>query len=807
MLPNETDPYKPSDAQKLSDRTVFRFQQIANLLKEDLDSLPGLKGKLLTVLFAQRDWKHSKSSSGSNRVERYYNANLCATFHLTGTALEELRAAAKGVTQTGAVTQGQLKALFAAYNLVSKEGDHFDRFSAAVATSTQLEEAHRLLVEAASAIPYRGQLPAAFDTLLTLDPKSPVGFWFTGRKKSTESRMQFSYRALKKLRSSPSTKVKKLIFGKTIHDISLVADAPDLKHHEESLRIFFDDFLNPLLVGASTYAVKPPTFSKQSAMTGLAFPCFERTGDEDFSGAFLGWLFFIVSADTSYTSLPRSWDSFRFAVNQFADRILDATIDEVLGEYGKRAKRGDAPEPEEAFKEYLPRIEGWLTNGSMKNFVLPLPGRNGSPVQTPISAKRDTLHTEPGLSLALLLRCHRLFRGLAFVYDNSQVESLKKYQQMMALLERPLSIISNALAEVQSSTQELRAVLYEPSKALFESYSLLTGLFTENAKLQPSKFMREIPVSHNGEYTGEVGKVVLAVALCRIFGRDKELEGQRTAQGIIDHAKEILTECENRDRASFGELVDDLIWLLELESGLAIGPSKLASILDEDPNKPMQTIKQVLFAPFKLHTRTWNLRAVVLAVRSCGLREGLKHDTLPAEWQIDERFSPCSYHALLAFLADIAAHTKNNKDCGYQITEILCPQPVDATEWVLRLSFKRAWFSPENVGLLHETIYKHVLGSPRDWRVYATNAGNFRKPFIDLAGRLLGIAGEGKDGWRRRTAKATPSCYEIISVQHPKEERSFTVSARETSGEYNELEVAWRPIRRNKAAQKSKAKK
>ena len=390
----------------------------------------------------------------------------------------------------------------------------------------------------------------------------------------------------------------------------------------------------------------------------------------------------------------------------------------------------------------------------------------------------------------------------------------EKYQQMLYLLESPLATITQALSAVQSSTQELRAVLYEPAKALFGSYTLLSELFSEKYKLSASKYIN-IEISHNGEYKDgkvEDGKVVLAFALCRIFGRDAEMQDQRTKVGVIDHAKEILEDCELNKNDAFGELIEDLIWLLKnkgatgeptVSIGLRTGPTNntnkvavLSRVLDGDPNAPLNEIKNLLFAPFKIHTKRWHLRAIILAVRSGGMRDKLLDLADDVTWEMNESFTPCSYHTLLSFIADLAAVAPSLKGKSY-INKVNAVSPcltskLENHSWTLTFTFNMAWFDANDCGNLRDIIYDHVLNCPRDWRVFATNAGNFRKPFIDLAGRLLGITNT-PHGWERIRPKSMKGSYEIIVVGNRMEQRRFSVTATKLHNDtqYTQLVIQW----------------
>ena len=176
---------QPTVAQILSDRTVFRFQQIANLLQSDLDTLPGFAGNLDLVLFVQRDAHHS-----SDRT-RYYNASLCGTSSLVEVLQKELKLALNNKNGS-CVNRKELTLLFSTYDRIAGKNGSFTSFQTFVETN-DWEEAHELLVEAASATSYKGELPTAFDQA----SHPPKAHWFYhdgGRWKSrTAERDQLAF--------------------------------------------------------------------------------------------------------------------------------------------------------------------------------------------------------------------------------------------------------------------------------------------------------------------------------------------------------------------------------------------------------------------------------------------------------------------------------------------------------------------------------------------------------------------------------------------------------------------------------------
>ncbi|MDX1952179.1 MAG: hypothetical protein SFY81_08330 [Verrucomicrobiota bacterium] len=747
-----------SDRQKLSDRTVFRFQQLANLLKNDLTTLPHYRDSLHSVFFVQRDWKHSRADTG-----RYYKANLCATYQLVGGIRTELINALDAAGESS-ITRNQLEELFRAHAVVSGEGNRFEAFQKEFRSENEIlrERAHSLLIQAASSIPYRGQLPTAFDEQLKLSANAvPNGYWFTG--KGTE----FTFRRLPRLNTETEEPLQIL---PNVHPVSFHTD---IGASEELLNPLFRTFLNPLLRGDTPNKSSPAYAESSAVFSGFAFPCYEETRPDQFSGAFLGWLLFSFLSSDPPNDLGTHWNSFRFAVNHFADRVLEASIDEVLGEYGTWYAKAERPKPEVAFKSiYLARIEGWEFDDTATS-ELKLPRKSQKDHKTPldfvitIKPKWDTLFkADIPISEALRLRCHRLHKGLNFVYDNSQIDELKKYEQMMQLLQRPLEELSRSIGTMQRDTQELRAILYDPARAIFESHKSLSGLFEENEFLQVSPDVR-IKLNHNcsykepncNDYGSQLdGRVVWALALCRIFGieKERELSTCRSKESVVLTAKDLIAQYEKRD--AFKELKADLIHLCAPDGRSA--PESLSDSLNrEDVTDFLVFLKWVVFKPFKVSEDKWHILPLLLALeryrlapddKKLTLPEGVENGPTIATWAdiaaaltISREWTPVAWHAVLNYLlkSSAVAYKRN------RITSIKVWPSHDSSpdgRFVIEVWFRDSYLYSQagplaEVERLRRLINDQVLSSPRDWRIESANIGDFYSPFVELASRIMGF--------------------------------------------------------------------
>jgi hypothetical protein len=789
----------PTDAQKLSNRTIFRFQEFANLLKTDLNSLPEFENNLEAVLFAQRDWEHSSEKDG-----RFYKANLCATYNLTGGAvLEELKGALTSSNANNSITKSQLEALFSAHASVKNQASCFSEFSKNLAGTDKDKplaqphrDAHALLVGAASAIPYQGQLPTAFDLRLqdNSNDHTASGYWFTGTQAG------FKYRSLTQLDTTHN--------GLSELEVRPLSFDAKLSGRTEELRTLFDSFLNPLLIGAMPNATVPAY--SPTDFSGLAFPCYERTEAGQFAGSFLGWLFFKFSCKEAPRNFAAAWDPFRFAINHFASRILRAIVDELLGDYAR-----DISEPDKAFAKYLPRFEGWIVGAESTSPSQPLalPKRAEQWLRLNIRPKWDTIHAaDHALPDSLLLRCHRFHQGLVFVHENSQIESLRKYEQMLNLLAPPLNNLTRSLGEIQRDTQELRAVLYDPARTIFFSSAVLRELFSEHNEVQISPKIRIVTAHEPVRYSQErsffedklqdaelskgAGVICALEAACRIFGVQKELRRAEDLDEVRILAKKALKKAQID---SFQTLARDILWLAGISANeplsvLANMPWSVCPTSSAQPEPTLQlfleNLKAVAFTPFKIDSDTWNPIAIELTLRPWistiqydggGILGRVEFDSFAGR-------SPVPYSVLLEFIFSLAT----SKTGRSPVKCAICKTNERGTsKFCLDITFN-APFDVDNAELVKlRSLIDPILLDLRDWRIFGSAAGNWQAPFIDLANRALGLVRVQNDDdpsvgcW----CKANHTESSVVALRNWRKEKFF-IELRDVD-QQGELRITW----------------
>lgn len=392
----------------------------------------------------------------------------------------------------------------------------------------------------------------------------------------------------------------------------------------------------------------------------------------------------------------------------------------------------------------------------------------------------------------------------------------EKYRQMLELLATPLGNLSNALGEMQRDTQELRAVLYDPSKALFHSAPLLADLFEEDKLINVSQHLR-VMVSHQvtgysvdahndsesprkRRETKVNGRVILALALCRIYGCTEVLSSARKSQAAITLAAQEL-----RDRATksaFGDLTEDLEWLL--------GTTFWEKLENDDPSGALGNLKLALFDPFKLSARNWHPKVFALAALHYAAdpsqfgESGDGEYTMPADW------SPIAVHTALSFVMDICAEAHARRTGPREVKSIVFEKDskpeteiggvttpaTPATFFRIKCVFSGTYLKNRTEGekrgweRLKTLIENHVLqADTRDWRISESRAGNFIKPYLDLSSRILGF---GVD-WTLMDSSARSAI--LFRIKNQSSTRSFSVSLNLPSPEKaTEVWLSWEPI-------------
>lgn len=515
----------------------------------------------------------------------------------------------------------------------------------------------------------------------------------------------------------------------------------------------------------------------ESHLIAIPIHTLHRWGSPSY-GAFLGWLFLWkkTKAVDAEALMKNMWP----LLDDFAASLFDGEMEDVLESYKSEV-------PLQFLKANVAKISGWTTredclvelgesrfyhnlfeqDGQVEGIAIRLNGKhtqeNDAPEWLHLKPKPTTkLSDDPKLQeflcKSLAYRLRRFHKTLDQLQAKAVIEELKKYKQMMEQLAAPLNNVSEALTRMQKDTQELRAVLFDPAKALFNCAPLLEELFHEGAEIPVGQTVK-VKVSHQvTNYTGtdddhfddqkdpnerrdteKTGRTILAIALCRIFGCTEALEQARYRQEVISYAQAALAE--RFASPAFRELSEDLRWLLQ-QSGKTV-----AEILSSNPTQSLKHLKHALFDPFKLNAKAWFNKVFSLAVRSYAKdKTSLIHegDGDAIYKDMDPAATPVTVQSALAFFMEAAAEAENRSPkCKVERIELRRePDPLKSRStkhFHIECTFESVYLN----GGWSDTkrlIYRHILRKEtRDWRIDLAVAGNFQKPYLDLAGKLLGI--------------------------------------------------------------------
>jgi hypothetical protein len=393
----------------------------------------------------------------------------------------------------------------------------------------------------------------------------------------------------------------------------------------------------------------------------------------------------------------------------------------------------------------------------------------------------------------------------------AEAEVFRKSHQMLKRLETPLRDLTRSLDVVQSRTQDLRSVIYEPEEGLFGSYPLIKDLFDDHRRLEVASAF-PIKLSHDLDYGGAEchdsdpekrraarckldGRTVWAVALCRIFGLDQSIfDKTTTRQEVIQKAHEELAK-------KGGNPLWEAVQLICLPLSNAKSIDFKALLSHEPVTDCLQRLKYCCFDPFKLHSDTWRPIAIALALR----RYGLACSEIKPAWQkpftINSEWSPIRYSSVLGFLLKSAAgiSPQHGSKTGGVVSGVNITPVTDGLE--LEIVFKNGVVDtkqyPKAVRDLRTLVNSHILRMPRDWRIEASTVGNFQQPFFELASNIIGMEHSDSKSpspgrWivDKANLKSRGGYHEIIKVVSPS--RAFLVEAAER-GTVGGIKLKWIP--------------
>lgn len=361
-----------------------------------------------------------------------------------------------------------------------------------------------------------------------------------------------------------------------------------------------------------------------------------------------------------------------------------------------------------------------------------------------------------------------------------RMDELQKQARMLELMSRPLRQISEALSTMQSDTQELRALMFEPEESLFASFAEIEPFFLEGNPLPIEMAGQDrITVRHTpGDYSQDELPIVLACVLCAIFGKLNDLKGLRRRQLILAKSAVVLDDAS--ENAATRRLAEDLKCLIGLTDSSGTGPEPtltLASVLSTASHDTRITalarIKAALFSPFKAGVPTWDPIAFTLLRRHSKFSRALLLGKLAESGaRLQLPTTPVGYATVLAFVRDVTvALTKLGSQTG-DFKRYL--ESLEWTEQASSVGCTMRFNSPVadgsdggiNVSALAKCL-KDVSALPREWRIVDANYGDTTRPFVYLVNKVLGLGASWKT--------IEPTSPEVFVIKHAEMENQVVL--------------------------------
>jgi hypothetical protein len=326
--------------------------------------------------------------------------------------------------------------------------------------------------------------------------------------------------------------------------------------------------------------------------------------------------------------------------------------------------------------------------------------------------------------------------------------NLEKYRDMFNLLHGPLDGLQRSIDSMEQNVRSLNAVLLHPADGLFRQQRNLASLFEDGKRIDLSDRIPTIKISHNCEYANrqEDALLVLVLAAKKIFGAKLKFpERVNTKSAALDFAKVKLREyaLAHPDRS---DLATEFLFVCFADYvKTEFDVNDLELLLSEEshygtkPNQRVSNLKNVLFTPFKLEESHWHGKALQLALRRFGDKVNFGSLDSKTQWDVASGWTPVGYSAVLEFFLR-GAQEYNNRIGGKRALESVCVEYIKNKALSISLDFGEEPYlqgSINEVRSLKDFLHNHVLA--RDWRLDQSSVGNFRKPFVDLFSKALGL--------------------------------------------------------------------
>lgn len=372
--------------------------------------------------------------------------------------------------------------------------------------------------------------------------------------------------------------------------------------------------------------------------------------------------------------------------------------------------------------------------------------------------------------------------------DKQRRNDLERAEEMLNLLEEPLRKLSKTLVATQEHSQELRAILYDPSHAIFSVAPRVMRFFEDGADVVIGR-VRWKGMHNYLSADPENIKLTLGAIICEIFGK---MEPEPESSGeLIRRAEVVLRE----NKPGFAHLRKTCLDILS---------SKVLFLLhdvvksDSDENKELQRavgrFKQILHRPYKYMESKFPFDPLFVSlfgvdsepkISVCYYSEKIEFYKLEdcMQWKLllektaESQANPEAnlfpkplrppvplYSQWLALLLGVIAHAKSEKSATVKSAKIC----VTTQCMSVKVEFSTDIYESEGVKSLYEEMNKRQ--GDRDIPFYAK--GNFHKPFIDFV-RIVDV---DKKEWNTKESGFT--------IKHPTSDGKYLNTSIAVSGKY-----------------------
>ncbi len=493
-------------------------------------------------------------------------------------------------------------------------------------------------------------------------------------------------------------------------------------------------------------------------------------------GTFSGFLYFLAPlTPTKQEGLKTEIKSLLQVVlpllDDFASDLRSGEGEEAI-EMRYRSDHVAAP-PIEFLQQHLHTFSGWRVvsvstteaNGAFQwngtNLDVALPSKDGThrqevvrlePSPTTSVPENDNVAAQERLGYHVATHLQQIYRELCYIHNVAKVEELQKFKQMLELLQKPLKSISGALSTMQSESQELRAILFEPEEALFASHAAITPFFKEGATLPlDGPWAIGFRIKHlPSQYTEDDARLVLSCLLCAVFGELDKIKTQPHRDLVVSTSVEIIGgKAASEATLRFSR---DLAWLVSGNDQTSLS-NFLSAASKMELSNAIRNIKDALFSPYKAMSTEWHPIAFRLLIRNevfdgCdGI--GMLAPGFQSRIQLPE--TPVTCASVLAFLRDITLALRAPDESG-RATRTPTRLEVKAEDLTVTLSLAFSKVVPDSRDGLEMQYFRKNLRimanrAPREWRVQSDHYGDRTRPFVFLINKILGLGEKTDYGW------------------------------------------------------------